>query len=128
ARLRLRGPRARRRVASGERGARGRRRRLRAGRPRREDQAVRARRADRPARAVVLRALALRRELVETLRAMAAGGLVQGTDGNASARAGELIAVSPSSLPYETLRPQDVSLVPPHAQLTQPPRPPLQLP
>src|SRR5262249_19661915 len=128
ARLRLRGPRARRRVASGERGARGRRRRLRAGRPRREDQAVRARRADRPARAVVLRALALRRELVETLRAMAAGGLVQGTDGNASARAGELIAVSPSSLPYETLLPEDVCLVTPEGELAEGPRPSVELP
>jgi len=44
---------------------------------------------------------------------MAAGGLVQGTEGNASARAGELIAGSPSGLPYATLRAEDVCLVTP---------------
>ncbi|HSC48721.1 MAG TPA: class II aldolase/adducin family protein [Gaiellaceae bacterium] len=66
--------------------------------------------------------------MVETLRAMAAGGLVRGTEGNASARAGELIAVSPSSLPYETLRPQDVCLVTPGGELVEGPRPSVELP
>jgi len=42
---------------------------------------------------------------------------VQETEGNASARVGELIAVSPSSLPYETLRPEDVCLVTPDGRL-----------
>ena len=41
---------------------------------------------------------------------MLAGGLVSGTEGNVSARYGELVAVSPTSLAYETLRPEDVSL------------------
>ena len=41
---------------------------------------------------------------MHTLRLMAAGGLVRGTEGNASARAGELMAMSPSGLAYETLR------------------------
>jgi L-fuculose-phosphate aldolase len=42
---------------------------------------------------------------------MAAGGLVRGTEGNASARAGELVAVSPTGMSYDTLRPEDVCLV-----------------
>ena len=59
---------------------------------------------------------------------MAAGGLVQGTEGNASARAGELIAVSPSSLAYETLRPEDVCLVTPEGELVEGPTPSVELP
>jgi L-fuculose-phosphate aldolase len=59
---------------------------------------------------------------------MAAGGLVQGTEGNASARAGELIAVSPSSLPYETLRAEDVCLVTPDGRLVEGPKPSVELP
>jgi L-fuculose-phosphate aldolase len=77
---------------------------------------------------VVLRALALREELVSTLRRMADGGLVQGTEGNASARAGELLVVSPSGLPYETLRPEDVCLVTPAGQLVEGPPPSVELP
>jgi L-fuculose-phosphate aldolase len=59
---------------------------------------------------------------------MAAGGLVQGTEGNASARAGELIAVSPSSLAYDTLRAEDVSLVTVEGELVEGPRPSVELP
>lgn len=59
---------------------------------------------------------------------MAAGGLVQATEGNASARAGELIAVSPSSLSYETLRAEDVCLVTPDGRLVEGPRPSVELP
>ena len=59
---------------------------------------------------------------------MAAGGLVQGTEGNASARAGELIAVSPSSLPYETLQAEDVCLVMPDGLLVEGPAPSVELP
>ena len=59
---------------------------------------------------------------------MAAGGLVRETEGNASARAGELIAVSPSSLPYETLRPEDVCLVTPDGRLVAGPKPSVELP
>src|SRR5215211_664016 len=57
------------------------------------------------------RCLGLREELVRVLQRMAAGGLVAGTEGNASARAGELVVVSPTALPYDTLRPEDVCLV-----------------
>jgi L-fuculose-phosphate aldolase len=59
---------------------------------------------------------------------MAVGGLVEGTQGNASARAGELIAISPSDLPYETLRPEHVCLVTPEGELVEGPRPSVELP
>jgi len=59
---------------------------------------------------------------------MAAAGLVQGTEGNASARAGELIAVSPSSLSYDTLRAEDVCLVTPDGRLVEGPKPSVELP
>jgi len=59
---------------------------------------------------------------------MTAAGLVQGTEGNASARAGELIAVSPSSLPYDTLRAEDVCLVTRDGRLVEGPRPSVELP
>jgi L-fuculose-phosphate aldolase len=59
---------------------------------------------------------------------MASGGLVRGTQGNASARAGELIAISPSALPYETLQPEDVCLVTPGGELIEGRRPSVELP
>lgn len=59
---------------------------------------------------------------------MEAGGLVRGTEGNASARAGELVAVSPTSLPYDTLRPEDVSLVTPAGELVEGAAPSVELP
>jgi len=77
---------------------------------------------------VVLRALEIREELAHTLRLMAAGELVRGTEGNASARAGELVAVSPTGLAYETLLPGDVSLVTPDGLLVEGPTPSVELP
>ena len=59
---------------------------------------------------------------------MAAGGLVQGTEGNASARAGELLAVSPSALPYDALRPEDVCLVTSEGRVVEGPKPSVELP
>jgi L-fuculose-phosphate aldolase len=59
---------------------------------------------------------------------MAAGGLVRGTEGNASARAGELVVVSPTGLPYDTLRPEDVSLVTPEGELVEGQEPSVELP
>jgi L-fuculose-phosphate aldolase len=53
---------------------------------------------------------------------------VRGTEGNASARAGELIAVSPSGLPYATLRPEDVCLVTLAGELVEGPKPSVELP
>jgi L-fuculose-phosphate aldolase len=77
---------------------------------------------------VVLRSLSIREELVRTLQQMAAGGLVRGTQGNASARAGELVAISPSALPYETLRPEDVCLVTAEGELVEGSKPSVELP
>ncbi|TML55734.1 MAG: class II aldolase/adducin family protein [Actinobacteria bacterium] len=77
---------------------------------------------------MVLRALEVREELAHTLRLMAAGELVRGTEGNASARAGELVAVSPTGLAYETLRPEDVCLVTPDGLLVEGPAPSVELP
>jgi len=59
---------------------------------------------------------------------MAAGGLVRGTEGNASARAGDLIAISPTALPYETLQPEDVCLVTFDGELVEGPKPSVELP
>jgi L-fuculose-phosphate aldolase len=62
------------------------------------------------------------------LRRIARGGLVRGTEGNASARAGELIAISPSGLEYDTLRPEDVCLVTRDGELVEGPAPSVELP
>jgi L-fuculose-phosphate aldolase len=59
---------------------------------------------------------------------MAAGGLVRGTEGNASARAGDLIAVSPSGLQYDTLRAEDVCLVTSEGELVEGLEPSVELP
>jgi L-fuculose-phosphate aldolase len=59
---------------------------------------------------------------------MAAGELVQGTEGNASARAGELVAVSPTGLAYETLRGEEVSLVTLDGVFVEGPTPSVELP
>lgn len=77
---------------------------------------------------MVLRALALRKEIVATLRRMETAGLVRGTEGNVSARAGELVAVSPTSVPYATLRPEDVSLVTAAGELVEGREPTVELP
>jgi L-fuculose-phosphate aldolase len=59
---------------------------------------------------------------------MEAGGLVLGAAGNVSARAGELVAISPSRLWYDTLRPEDVCLVAQDGTLVDGPRPSVELP
>jgi L-fuculose-phosphate aldolase len=55
----------------------------------------------------------VRRGVADALRRIEAGGLVLGTAGNVSARdrGSELVAVSPSSVPYAALGPEDVCLV-----------------
>jgi L-fuculose-phosphate aldolase len=75
-----------------------------------------------------LRYRELREQLVLTLQRMAAAGLVAGTEGNASARVGDLVAISPTGLPYETLRPEDVCLVTPAGDLVEGPKPSVELP
>jgi L-fuculose-phosphate aldolase len=59
---------------------------------------------------------------------MAAEGLVAGTEGNVSARAVELVAISPTGLAYDTLRPEDVPLVEPDGTLVEGPAPSVELP
>jgi L-fuculose-phosphate aldolase len=50
----------------------------------------------------------LRREIVETGRAMLRAGLVAGTSGNVSAREGELVHITPTSVPYDEIEPDDL--------------------
>jgi L-fuculose-phosphate aldolase len=70
----------------------------------------------------------LREELVLTLRGMASHGLVANTEGNASARVGELVAVSPTALPYDTLGSADICLVTVDGELVEGPQPSVELP
>ena len=65
---------------------------------------------------------------MRTLQRMAAGGLVRGTEGNASSRAGELVAISPTALSYHTLRAEDVCLVTAEGELLEGPKPSVELP
>jgi L-fuculose-phosphate aldolase len=56
---------------------------------------------------------ALRENLVAYGRRMVDDGLVDGMSGNLSARAGDLIAITPSGLPYHDMAPADICLVRP---------------
>ena len=73
---------------------------------------------------------ALRAELVEALRRVAAAGLVLGTAGNASARdsTSGLVAVSPARLAYETLTAADVAVVDRTGRLIEGAPPSVELP
>lgn len=55
---------------------------------------------------------ALRREIVETCRAMNALGINQGTSGNVSARSGSRLLITPSGLPYAEMAPEDIVAMP----------------
>lgn len=52
--------------------------------------------------------LSLRRQMVETCRKMNASGINQGTAGNLSMRHGDGLLITPSSLAYETMEPEDL--------------------
>lgn len=54
---------------------------------------------------------AQRESLVACARRMVRDGLVDGTSGNLSARAGDLIAITPSGAPYEDMSPADICLI-----------------
>jgi L-fuculose-phosphate aldolase len=77
-----------------------------------------------------LRLTELRAEVVDVLRRLEAGGLVTGTSGNVSARDPEtgLIAVSPTSTPYDRIAPEDVSVVDPDGELLEGAAPSVELP
>jgi L-fuculose-phosphate aldolase len=51
---------------------------------------------------------ALRQEMVATCRAMDAKGINQGTAGNLSLRHGDGFLITPSSLPYDVMQPEDI--------------------
>jgi L-fuculose-phosphate aldolase len=51
---------------------------------------------------------ALRREMVEICKRMNASGINQGTAGNLSVRIGTGFLITPSSLPYDTMTPDDL--------------------
>lgn len=50
----------------------------------------------------------LRQQMVETCRKMNSTGINQGTAGNLSARMGDRFLITPSSLPYDTMVPEDI--------------------
>ncbi|ACX52101.1 class II aldolase/adducin family protein [Ammonifex degensii KC4] len=53
----------------------------------------------------------LRTAVVQVGKELAASGLVLGTWGNVSAREGDLVAITPSGLPYSALAPEDIVVV-----------------
>ena len=55
--------------------------------------------------------LALRQQIVEACRQMNATGLNQGTAGNVSARCGEGFLLTPTSLPYDVMQPEDLVMM-----------------
>jgi L-fuculose-phosphate aldolase len=52
--------------------------------------------------------LALRREMVDICRQMNSSGINQGTAGNLSVRHGSGFLITPSSLPYDIMQPEDL--------------------
>lgn len=72
----------------------------------------------------------LREEVVDVLRRLEAAGLVTGTSGNVSVRdpGTGLVAVSPTSIPYDRMRPEDVSIVDPEGGLVEGAPPSVELP
>jgi L-ribulose-5-phosphate 4-epimerase len=77
-----------------------------------------------------LKLAALRAEVVDVLQRLEAGGLVSGTSGNVSARDPEtgLIAVSPSSIRYDRMQPEDVAVVDPEGEHLEGAPPSVELP
>jgi L-fuculose-phosphate aldolase len=77
-----------------------------------------------------LRLSAFREEVVDVLRRLQAADLVTGTSGNVSARdpATGLVAVSPTSIPYDRMRAEDVSVVDPEGELLEGAPPSIELP
>lgn len=53
-----------------------------------------------------------RRAIVENCRAMNALGLNQGTSGNISVRCGPTLLISPTAIPYDEMRPEQIARMP----------------
>ncbi|HYT25747.1 MAG TPA: class II aldolase/adducin family protein, partial [Actinomycetota bacterium] len=60
---------------------------------------------------VRVRLEALRGEVAGAARRLLDGGLVRGTSGNVSARAGDLVAVTPTGVGYRDLEPEHVTVI-----------------
>ncbi|QCI63737.1 class II aldolase/adducin family protein [Phreatobacter stygius] len=54
----------------------------------------------------------LRRAIVRLCRAMNASGLNQGTSGNISARYKDVMLITPSATPYDSMKPADIAVMP----------------
>jgi L-fuculose-phosphate aldolase len=54
----------------------------------------------------------LRRSIVEACRAMNSLGINQGTSGNISIRHGEVMLITPTGVPYDELKPEDIAEMP----------------
>lgn len=54
----------------------------------------------------------LRKEIVAAARQMNALGINQGTSGNISARLGDTMLITPSAIPYEEMRPEEIAAIP----------------
>jgi L-fuculose-phosphate aldolase len=73
--------------------------------------------------------LADREDLVAYARRMAPDDLAPGTSGNLSVRRGEVMAITPSGMPYERMNPADICLVrTSNAELLSGPRPSTETP
>jgi L-ribulose-5-phosphate 4-epimerase len=77
-----------------------------------------------------LRLAELRAEVVDVLRRLEAARLVTGTSGNVSARDAEtgLVAVSPTTIPYDRMQAEDVSVVDPEGEQLEGAPPSVELP
>lgn len=66
--------------------------------------------------------LELRKSIVETTLKMSESGLVVGTSGNVSLRApGDRVLITPSGLPYEEMKPEDIAVMDPEGNLVSGP-------
>ena len=54
----------------------------------------------------------LRAGIVQAARSMNALGINHGTSGNISARLGDAMLITPSAIPYDQMRPEDVAVMP----------------
>ncbi len=66
----------------------------------------------------------LRRQIVDTGRAMLHAGLVAGTSGNVSVRESELMHITPSAMPYDEIEPDDLVTLSLDGQVVAGKRPP----
>src|SRR5215468_4813937 len=78
--------------------------------PSRVDRARRGRPSSNSGR-ITMKYPALRREIVAACQDMNRRGINQGTSGNISARVADGLLITPSGLPYDTMKPADIVLM-----------------